>query len=154
MKYGIDSEKGLYEEGNIYGDYIKEYIIKSLREMGHTVIDCGIKEGKNPGENLFNKVIISNSNSIDLFISIKVIPHGENRAVIYIKNSDVGNIQEKFAENLKELDIFSIDVKEGDFFYLLKNIKATAMILELYLDEGNYNKINDISNKILHSLCQ
>ena len=126
---------------------VKNKVIQLLKAAGHTVYDCTDDSGKTVGANLANIVAKCNKHTVDLDISIHLNAGGGTGAeVFYYTGSAAGKtkaaaISQKVAA---ALGIRNRGAKSSSGLYVLKNTKATAILVECCFvdsktDQGKWN---------------
>ena len=126
---------------------VKNKVIQLLTAAGHTVYDCTDDSGKTVGANLANIVAKCNKHTVDLDISIHLNAGGGTGAeVFYYTGSAAGKtkaaaVSQKVAA---ALGIRNRGAKSSSGLYVLKNTKATAILVECCFvdsktDRGKWN---------------
>lgn len=126
---------------------VKNKVIQLLKAAGHTVYDCTDDSGKTVGANLANIVAKCNKHTVDLDISIHLNAGGGTGAeVFYYTGSAAGKtkaaaVSQKVAA---ALGIRNRGAKSSSGLYVLKNTKATAILVECCFvdsktDRGKWN---------------
>lgn len=126
---------------------VKNKVIQLLKAAGHTVYDCTDDSGKTVGANLANIVAKCNKHTVDLDISIHLNAGGGTGAeVFYYTGSAAGKtkaaaVSQKVAA---ALGIRNRGAKSSSGLYVLKNTKATAILVECCFvdsktDQGKWN---------------
>ena len=126
---------------------VKNKVIQLLKAAGHTVYDCTDDSGKTVGANLANIVAKCNKHTVDLDISIHLNAGGGTGAeVFYYTGSTAGKtkaaaVSQKVAA---ALGIRNRGAKSSSGLYVLKNTKATAILVECCFvdsktDQGKWN---------------
>ena len=126
---------------------VKNKVISLLRAAGHTVYDCTDDSGNTSGANLANIVVKCNKHTVDLDISIHLnAGGGTGTEVFYYTGSATGKtkaaaVSQKVAA---ALGIRNRGAKASSGLYVLKNTKATAILVECCFvdsktDQGKWN---------------
>ena len=126
---------------------VKDKVIQLLKAAGHTVYDCTDDAGKTVGANLANIVAKCNKHTVDLDISIHLnAGGGTGTEVFYYTGSTAGKtkaaaVSQKVAA---ALGIRNRGAKSSSGLYVLKNTKATAILVECCFvdsktDQGKWN---------------
>ena len=126
---------------------VKNKVISLLRAAGHTVYDCTDDSGNTSGANLANIVVKCNKHTVDLDISIHLnAGGGTGTEVFYYTGSATGKtkaaaVSQKVAA---ALGIRNRGAKSSSGLYVLKNTKATAILVECCFvdsktDQGKWN---------------
>ena len=126
---------------------VKDKVIQLLKAAGHTVYDCTDDAGKTVGANLANIVAKCNKHTVDLDISIHLnAGGGTGTEVFYYTGSTAGKtkaaaVSQKVAA---ALGIRNRGAKSSSGLYVLKNTKATAILIECCFvdsktDQGKWN---------------
>ncbi|MPQ45277.1 hypothetical protein [Clostridium tarantellae] len=143
MRYAID----------IMDESIKKEIISELISLGHVVIDCSDKDSMSLGENLYKKVLLSNSIKPTYFIRFKEDLGDKDKIEFYGDESVLTNILsldlEEIVNNLK---LEQICIKSGKELYLIKNLYAICIIVRLVTKESCIKK--DFISSILKNLIK
>ncbi len=118
---------------------VKDAVIGMLRQLGHTVYDCTVDYASGVSDNLRKIVALCNAHEVDLDVSIH-LNSGANDAVgngkttgveayVYNSSSKAKACAEKVCQAIAGLGFRNRGVKcKG--FYVLKNTKAPAMLVE------------------------
>lgn len=112
---------------------VKDKVISYLRAAGHTAYDCTDDAGTTQSANLSNIVRKCNSHSVDLDISIHLNAGcGTGTEVWYYTGDNDGKAKsaEVSAAVAKALGIKDRGVKPSNDLYVLRNTKATAILVE------------------------
>lgn len=112
---------------------VKDKVISYLRSAGHTAYDCTDDAGTTQSANLSNIVRKCNSHSVDLDISIHLNAGcGTGTEVWYYTGDNDGKAKsaEVSAAVAKALGIKDRGVKPSNDLYVLRNTKATAILVE------------------------
>lgn len=125
-------------------------LIKKLKKLGHTIVDCTQDYAESNNDSLSKRVQIANSNNVDIFICIhfNAFNGSANGTEIYIYAKE-GDIYEKA---LDVCEVFNDngfhnrgikDINDSNLFVIRKT-KAPAMLIECcFMDNVNdMNKYN------------
>lgn len=122
-------------------DLVKNELINLLKDNKHTVYDCTDSVGRNTSENLYNIVAKCNAHDVDLDVSIH-LNAGRNdkrgdgstggvEVWVYDTNTIAYDTAKRVCEKIaKELGVTNRGVKISKDFYVLRNTKAPAMLIE------------------------
>lgn len=122
-------------------DLVKNELINLLKDNKHTVYDCTDSVGRNTSENLYNIVAKCNAHDVDLDVSIH-LNAGRNdkrgdgstggvEVWVYDTNTIAYETAKRVCEKIaKELGVTNRGVKISKDFYVLRNTKAPAMLIE------------------------
>lgn len=121
MKYALD----------INNSYLREVIIKKLKEDGNLTIDC-FNEECCLGESFFKKVLLSNTTKSDMFIRItKEV--GEDKKIEVLGDDQI--LRRIVSLNLEDmvdyLGLSQICIKSGKGLYLVKNLESLCLIINI-----------------------
>lgn len=114
---------------------VKDYLISILRAEGHTVYDCTDDAGRFKYTNLANIVKKCNAHEVDLDIAIHLnaFKKTTKKMGVEVWNYDKRTkaVSDKICANIAAaLDIPNRGTKYNKLYYVLKNTKAKAMIVE------------------------
>ena len=112
---------------------VKDKLIGYLRASGHTVYDCTDDAGTTQSANLSNIVKKCNAHAVDLDISIHLnAGAGTGAEVWYYTGDNAGKAKAAAvsAAVAKALGIKDRGVKPSSDLYVLRNTKATAILVE------------------------
>lgn len=149
MKYGIDARVNCSEEEMKINNYIKEYMIKRIKDLGHIAIDCEFSKSKNFGEILYNKVKIANNTRVDLFLSINIYFDKTNNITLYTKGYDSEIMAENIIKSLDEFKFSSKNIINKSNLYLIKNINSQVLLANIKISNDNEEVLEVISEKIV-----
>lgn len=136
---------------------VKDETIKLLKDNQHTVYDCTDSVGRTASENLFNIVAKCNAHDVDLDISIHLNSgrkdtkgDGSTGGVevwVYDTNTIAYEVAKRVADKIsKELEVTNRGVKISKDFYVLRNTKAPAMLIECsFVDDVDDKKQWNVS---------
>lgn len=121
MKYSLD----------INDSYLRNILIKKLKDEGNIVIDCFNEEGC-LGENYFKKVLLSNSTKADIFIRIRK-DIGEEKKIEILGDDLV--LRRVVSLNLEDIvdymGLSQMSIKSGKGLYLVKNLESLCLIINI-----------------------
>lgn len=142
MKYAVDIEDS----------YIREFIIKKLKEDGEMIVDC-LTDDCCLGESFFKKVLLSNNTKVDLFIRITKDFGKEKKIEILGDNQILRRVVSIYLEDMVEyLALSQICIKSGSELYLVKNLESLCLIINITELESSYidkDKLNSVLYKII-----
>ena len=126
---------------------VKNKVIQLLKAAGHTVYDCTDDSGKTVGANLANIVAKCNKHTVDLDISIHLNAGGGTGAEVFYYTGSAAGKTKAAAVSQKVAAALSIrnrGAKSSSGLYVLKNTKATAILVECCFvdsktDQGKWN---------------
>lgn len=141
MKIGIDKGHTLTGLGTGAVGKVKEtdknrevgnILITMLKEKGHTVVDCTVDKSSN---DLADRVKKANAQELDILISIHLNSFSNENAngveTYSYRNSGTGyNYAKRVQAELVKIGWQDRNVKQANF-YMLKNTKAPAILVEL-----------------------
>ncbi len=118
---------------------VKDAVIGMLRQLGHTVYDCTVDYASGVNDNLRKIVALCNAHEVDLDVSIHLNSgandtsgNGKTTGVevyVYNPSSKAKACAERVCQAIARLGFRNRGVKcKG--FYVLKNTKAPAMLVE------------------------
>lgn len=118
---------------------VKDAVITRLKKMGHTVYDCTCDDGYDSVDNLIKIVRACNSHEVDLDVSIHfnagardAVGNGQTTGIeVYTyKNSGIAReCAERVCAAVAALGFKNRGAKINNF-YVLRNTKAPAMLIE------------------------
>lgn len=110
---------------------VKNKVIEILRNEGHTVYDCTDDGGTTQNANLSAIVGKCNLHSVDLDVSIHLNAGGGTGTEVFYYDEIGKNIAKRISARIaSELKIKDRGAKNGKHLYVLKNTKATAILVE------------------------
>ena len=112
---------------------VKDKLIGYLRASGHTVYDCTDDAGTTQSANLSNIVKKCNAHAVDLDISIHLNAGAGTGAEVWYYTGDNAGKEKAAAVSAavaKALGIKDRGVKPSSDLYVLRNTKATAILVE------------------------
>ena len=118
---------------------VKDAVIDRLRQMGHTVYDCTCDNGVNSTDNLAKIVAACNAHEVDLDVSIHfnagakdAVGNGQTTGVevyTYKASGIARECAERVCSAIAALGFKNRGAKINNF-YVLRNTKAPAMLIE------------------------
>ena len=136
---------------------VKDETIRLLKDNKHTVYDCTDSVGRTESENLYNIVQKCNSHTVDLDVSIH-LNAGRNdkrgdgltggvEVWVYDTNTIAYETAKGVCDRIsKELNVTNRGVKISKDFYVLRNTKAPAMLIECsFVDDVDDKKQWNVS---------
>lgn len=131
---GYGAVSGKYKESDIVRAVGKE-LIRVLRSKGHTVHDCTVDSASSQNAYLKESVRLSNSKDVDLFISLHCnasASHSANGVEVYTYKGKKLDQAVHVCYELSLKGFRNRGIKDGSNLYVVKNTKATAMLVELF----------------------
>jgi N-acetylmuramoyl-L-alanine amidase len=132
-------------------------LMKLLAGSNHEVIPAVFDRSEN---NLKEAVTLSNSKNADLFISIHLNAGGGNGCEAYTWRGQQVPQAVKVCSYLKMLGFKNRGVKDGSGLYVIKNTRATAVLIEICFcdnkaDADLYKQIgvDKIAQAIYNAIC-
>lgn len=103
-------------------------VMKILADSGHEVIPAVFDKSSN---NLNEAVTLANKKNADLFLSIHLNAGGGQGCEVYTWRGQKVKQAEKILNGLNTLGFRNRGLKDGSGFYVIKNTKATAILIEI-----------------------
>lgn len=132
-------------------------LMKLLAESNHEVIPAVFDKSS---DNLKEAVTLSNSKNADLFLSIHLNAGGGSGCEAYTWRGEQVPQAVKACSYLKKLGFKNRGVKDGSGLYVIKQTKATAVLIEICFvdnkaDADLYKQIgvNKIAQAIYNAIC-
>lgn len=126
---------------------ISYHLMKLLADTQHEVIPAVFDKSN---DNLKKAVDLSNNKKADLFISIHLNAGGGDGCEVYTWKGNTNTYSTRILNNLSKLGYNNRGVKNGSHLYVIKNTKATSLLIECcFVDSAkdrkiyNYEKIAD-----------
>lgn len=127
---------------------VKNLVIQKLRQLGHTVYDCTVDDGKNQSDVLQKIVTKCNQQTVDLDVSIHFNSGASDlngngkttgtEAYIYSNTSGAKEYAERICSSIASLGYKNRGVKVNSGLYVLKNTKAPAVLVECcFVDDAD-----------------
>ena len=142
---------GLLKE-SVENRKVGDLVISKLRLLGHTVIDCSCNYSNNVNTQLNEVVRQANKQHLDLFLSLHLNAGGGVGAEIYTTNPSGASEKAKKLINVycEKTGLKNRGYKTGNF-YVLRNTKAPAMLLEMaFVDsENDFKQWNNLSYDLI-----
>lgn len=139
---------------------IGKRVIELLKANGHTVIDCTVDAAANANAQLAAIVQKANSQRLDIFCSIHLNAGGGHGTETYIySGSYIGKENNRaIAVRVNNAIANSCNfrnrgVKE-DCFYVLKNTKAAAILIEVCFVDSSEDKQKLNTEKVAVAICE
>lgn len=151
---GANSQFG---KEHILDRQVKDAVIAKLRQLGHTVYDTTDEVGTTKGAVVANVVKKCNAHKVDLDISIHLNAFNGSANGVEVLYYDAKALASKVSAQLaKDIGWKDRGAKERKDLYVLRNTKATAILLELgFIDNaGDMAKwdVEKISNSIVYAI--
>lgn len=116
-------------------------LMKLLASTKHTIIPAVYDVSSN---NLKEAVELSNSKNTDLFISIHLNASGKNSGAngveVYTWKGKKNDYSVNICANIAKLGFKNRGVKDGSHLYVIKNTKATALLVECCFVDSEKDK--------------
>ena len=131
------------KENRLVGDLV----IKKLKEMGHTVIDCSCNSANSVSSQLAAIVNKANAQKLDLFLSLHLNAGGGTGAEIYTTNTSGAKEEaKKLIETYCNRTGFRNRGHKFSELYVLRHTNAPAMLLEMcFVDtESDFKRWNNL----------
>ena len=106
-------------------------LMKKLRELGHTVIDCTDDRSATVSENLRKICELANRQRLDMFLSIHFNSGGGKGCEAYTYDGTDKACAGKMLTALKNAGFTDRGIKDGSRLYVVRNTKAPACLLEV-----------------------
>lgn len=153
---------GLINESTENRNVVK-YLIKYLKEEGHTVYDCTVNNGASQADVLKKIVTKCNSHAVDLDISIHFNSGANDKrgnkkttgteVLVHNAKSKAAPYAKKIAASIAKLGYTNRGVKISTSLYFLKNTKAPALLVECcFVDDKDDINIYS-AKKIARAIC-
>ena len=129
MKYGLDiNNKNILDE-----------ILNYIKDSGDFMVnlseeDVDYNKNINYGKILRKKVLKSNVTNIDFYFKIEFLDKIEGIYIYYSPNKKIEAVINSSIEKLMKEPV-TIEKKEGENLYLLKNINALGIVLKITIKE-------------------
>lgn len=138
MKIGID----------INNSDISRAVRNQLKNKDYYIVDMSLERKNLIGEEVFKKTILANISNLDFLISVE-INKGNNNIYIYYENKKFSKLFSKeFIKCADNIGVNSIELSNGEEFYLIKNTKCPTVIIKINLEDINTQKENIIKDMI------
>lgn len=142
--------KGLLTE-SVETRKIAYELMKLLASTKHEVIPAVYDVSSN---NLKDAVNASNSKNADLFISIHLNAGGGNGVEVYTWKGKKNDYSVNICGNIAKLGFKNRGIKDGSHLYVIKNTKATAILVECcFVDSEKDQKLYN-AEKIAKAIFQ
>lgn len=162
LKFGVDIGHNVAYDIGAHGirkedELTKEVGIKlmeRLKKLGHTVVNCTPESASNLGDSLYKRVLIANQNNIDYFISIHFNSGGENGTEIFVLSEEGRALGEKILSEIVALGFYNRGIKDGNRLYVLKNTKATGILMEIAFVDSKEDMYLYNSDSIVNAIIK
>lgn len=124
-------------------------LMKLLADTSHEVIPAVFDKSDN---NLKEAVDLSNNEKADLFISIHLNAGGGEGVECYTWKSQKKTQAVKICENINKLGFKNRGVKNGSHLYVIKNTKASAILVECCFVDNEKDKKKYNAEKIAKAI--
>lgn len=125
MKYGLDiNNKNILDEILNYTKDSGDFMVNLSEE------DVDYNKNINYGKILRKKVLKSNVTNIDFYFKIEFLDKIEGIYIYYSPNKKIEAVINSSIEKLMKEPV-TIEKKEGENLYLLKNINALGIVLKI-----------------------
>ena len=148
---GVCGACGLLKE-SVENRPVGDKVIKKLRALGHTVIDCSCNSASNVDEQLAAIVKKANAQKLDLFLSLHLNAGGGTGAEIYTTNTSGAKEEAKrLIETYCKRTGFRNRGHKYKELYVLRHTVAPAMLLEMaFVDtEADFKRWNDLGAELI-----
>lgn len=148
---GVCGACGLLKE-SVENRPVGDKVIKKLRALGHTVIDCSCNSASNVDEQLVAIVKKANAQKLDLFLSLHLNAGGGTGAEIYTTNTSGAKEEAKrLIETYCKRTGFRNRGHKYKELYVLRHTVAPAMLIEMaFVDtEADFKKWNDLGAELI-----
>ena len=167
MKIAIDFGHGVGSDRGANGIIDEETIINSvgllviskLKALGHTVIEVRPSSASSVSDSLSQRTNKADNNNVDLYVSIHANAGGGVGTEVFTYNAKEVPQARAILNNIVALGFTNRGIKDGSNLYVVKNPKATAMLIEVCFvdtqsDVDKYNGIGaeKIANAIVNGL--
>lgn len=122
-----------------------------LSDTHHEVIPAVFDKSNN---NLKEAVNLSNSKNADLFISIHLNAGGGQGYEIYTWKGNTSTYTTRICDKMSKLGYRNRGVKNGSHLYVIKNTKATALLIECCFVDSSIDKKRYDYKKIANAIYQ
>ena len=140
MKFGIDighnsfpdiGAVGIKFEDELNKD-VGNRVISKLRALGHEVIPCQPDRSTSLNNSLFQRVNTANINNVEIFVSIhfNAFNGQANGTEVFAASAAGRRIAQPVLTEIVRLGFFNRGVKSGTQFYVLRNTRMPAIIVE------------------------
>lgn len=135
---------------------VGKYLIKFLRDFGHTVVDCTNDYAPSTSSNLSQIVDMANKQPLDLFISIHFNAGGGRGTEVYTYGGQSFEEAENVCKRLQSWGFTNRGIKDGSNLYVICKTDAKAMLIEVcFVDTSSdvelYKQIGPL--KLAMSIC-
>ena len=140
MKIGINCGHTSQAPGTGAVGYINEStetrrvggeVMKQLKTLGHTVVDCTVNKASSTNAYLSRTVELANDTTLDVFVSIHFNAGGGKGCEVYTYEGRQYPDALKVCENLARLGFKNRGVKAGSGLYVIRKTKAKSMLIEV-----------------------
>ena len=120
---------------SVHNRTVKHYLIKYLREAGHTVYDC-TAEGYSTNNNLYRIVEKCNKHKVDLDISLHFNAYNGQAHGVETEIYSEGSRAKKYARAVTNMlsnkaGFINRGVKAMPYLYVLNHTNSPAMLIEI-----------------------
>ncbi|WP_194189940.1 hypothetical protein [Clostridium chrysemydis] len=144
MKIGLDTND----------DYILKTFKKELKSKGIFIVDMDLQIRKSIGNEVFEKVIIANTSSLDFYLKVEVRKGNDSIKIYSGEKEESKNFSNSLKESLKELNVENISLENGENYYLIKNINIPVSIIKVYISENTILDKKLLNEKILECILK
>ncbi|MCR6515071.1 hypothetical protein M4I33_09345 [Clostridium sp. LY3-2] len=144
MKIGLDTND----------DYILKTFKKDLKSKGIFIVDMDLQTRKSIGNEVFEKVIIANTSSLDFYLKVEVRKGNDSIKIYSGEKEESKNFSKFLKDNLKELNVENISLENGENYYLIKNINIPVSIIKVYVSENSRLDKKLLNEKIIESILK
>ena len=116
-------------------------VMKLLKDMGHSVIDCTVDKADTQQKYLEKAVDIANSQKVDIFLSIHFDSFNTQAegTTIFTCNGVKHVEAQRILNNITQLGFRNRGIKEANNLYVVKNTEAKALLLEVCFCDNLYD---------------
>ena len=130
-------------------------VISVLEKSGYTVVNCTDEDGTTESQELKNRTNKANNQELDLFISIHFNAGGGNGTEIYYNskcNSSMQALANTIGSNVANSCDFNYRGCQSATYYVLKNNKNPAMLLEVCFVDSSTDKQRYNADKVAKAI--
>lgn len=106
-------------------------LMELLKNNGHTVVNCTVDTASTQNEYLKKSVLLANAQDLDLFLSIHFNAGGGKGVEAHTYNGKSLDTAVRICSKIEALGFRNRGIKDGSNLYVVKNTKATAILVEV-----------------------
>lgn len=144
MKIGLDTND----------DYILKTFKKDLKAKGIFIVDMDLQIRKSIGNEVFEKVIIANTSSLDFYLKVEVRKGNDSIKIYSGDKKESKNFSNSLKDSLTELNVENISLENGENYYLIKNINIPVSIIKIYISENTRFDKKLLNEKIIECILK